>query len=296
MRKPSTQKRCARIATWDLAKNICKLKNSDGTTLYTPIEARVMPAPTSTRPEESEFSVDSGASMHMLSKKKIKLRRNEHSKKVQNPSVVLTANREVHIHEEAQVFVHDLNQFVTVQLLEETSAVPSLGKLCEDQGYSYEWVSGQKPRLTKQGKKILCKTEDFMPLLVLGLSSESRASSSSTSLPQDSSSTPPSPATERSDDLAPGNWRDSPKNRNKFLQRDNNRASGDRLRDLPYWSQGFKVNLEETELPAPAHISHDSDSERPTKVAPKKHHLFTHFPKDGNCEVWLRTKITSALC
>ena len=71
---------------------------------------------------------------------------------------------------------------------------------------------------------------------------------------------------------------------------------GDRLRDLPYWSQGFKVNLEETELPAPAHISHDSDSERPTKVAPKQHHLFTHFPKDGNCEVWLRTKITSALC
>ena len=31
-----------------------------------------------------------------------------------------------------------------VQLLEETRAVVSLGKLCEDHGYSHEWVTGQK--------------------------------------------------------------------------------------------------------------------------------------------------------
>ena len=50
--------------------------------------------------------------------------------------MVLTTNGEVHTHEEAQVFVHDLNLIVTVQLLEETLAVLSLGKLCEDHGYS----------------------------------------------------------------------------------------------------------------------------------------------------------------
>ena len=64
------------------------------------------------------------------------------------PKVVLTANGEVHTHEEAQVFVHDLNQVVTGQLLEETPVVLSPGKLCKDHGYSYEWTSGQKPRLT----------------------------------------------------------------------------------------------------------------------------------------------------
>ena len=42
--------------------------------------------------------------------------------------VVLTAKGEVHTHEEAQVFAHDLNLFVTVQLLEDTPAVLSLGK------------------------------------------------------------------------------------------------------------------------------------------------------------------------
>ena len=48
----------------------------------------------------------------------------------------------------------------------------------------------------------------------------------------------------------------------------------------------------------PAHSSQDSDSERPTKVSTKssKHSIFTHFPKDLNCEVCLRNKITRALC
>ena len=50
--------------------------------------------------------------------------------------MVLTANGDVHTNEEAQVNVHDLDLFVTVQVLEETLAVLSLGKLCEDHGNS----------------------------------------------------------------------------------------------------------------------------------------------------------------
>ena len=50
--------------------------------------------------------------------------------------MVLTASGEVHTNEEAQVYVHDLNLLVTVHLLAETLAVLSLGKLCEDYGYS----------------------------------------------------------------------------------------------------------------------------------------------------------------
>ena len=89
-------------------------------------------------------------------------------------------------HEEAQLFVHDLNLFVTVQLLDETLAVLSLGKLFEDHGYSYEWVSGQKPRLTKDGKSIICKTDNFIPLVVPGLSTIPESSSSYASPSQDS--------------------------------------------------------------------------------------------------------------
>ena len=52
-------------------------------------------------------------------------------KRSRTPTVVLKANGEVRTHGKAQVFVHDSNQFVVVQLLEETPSVLSVGKLCK---------------------------------------------------------------------------------------------------------------------------------------------------------------------
>ena len=69
------QERCARGAAWDLAKHNYKLKHSDNATFYTPFERRVMLAHIASKsPEEREFNVDSGASKHMMSKKRLKLR------------------------------------------------------------------------------------------------------------------------------------------------------------------------------------------------------------------------------
>ena len=77
-----------------------------------------------------------------------------------------------------------------------------------------------------------------------------------------------------------------------------NRDSDNRWRDLPEWLDEFTDNLEDTEMHAPAHSCQDSDSERAGKVVSKskKHNICTHFPKDRNCEVCLRTKITKASC
>ena len=55
-----------------------------------------------------------------------------------------------------------------------------------------------------------------------------------------------------------------------------------------------KENLGDADLPAPAHIAHDSDSERPAKVALTKRRVLTHFPKDRNYEVSRRKKMTRA--
>ena len=200
------QERCAR--------NVFLLKKSDKATFHSQTQVWVMLPPSAQNLKERAFVVDSGASMHMLSKKDLSSGELETIRKSRNPTTVVTANWEVQACEKAQVYVHDLDLFVTVQLLEETPDVLSLGKPCEEHGYTYEWASGQKPQLTKQGIKILCKTENFVPV-VPGLPSNSCTSSSSTSLPQDSSSTSSSPATERTDDGSPGNWRDSlkkPKN------------------------------------------------------------------------------------
>ena len=73
-----------------------------------------------------------------------------------SPTTVMTANGEVQTREEATVYVRELDLFVTGMLLEETPAVLSLGMLCDDHGYTHHWTSGQKPHLTKKGKRIDC--------------------------------------------------------------------------------------------------------------------------------------------
>ena len=181
------------------------------------------------------------------------------------------------------MFVHDLNQFVT------TPAVLSLGNLCKDHGYSYEWVSGQEPRLTNNGKSITCKTDNFVPLVAPRLSTNSGSDSSSTSPPQDSSSSPSGSVSERSDELATG----------RLGQESLSDDKKDPLADLPFWEEeDFTDNVEDTEVPALAHSSRVSDPEHPPKVVSKsrKHSIYTHFPKDRNCDVCLRTNITKASC
>ena len=73
-----------------------------------------------------------------------------------SPTTVMTANGEVQTREEATVCVKELDLFVKVVFLEEIPAFLSLEKLCEDHGYTYQWTSGQKPHLTKKGKRIDC--------------------------------------------------------------------------------------------------------------------------------------------
>ena len=62
-----------------------------------------------------------------------------------SPRTVVIASGEVQTKEEATVYVKELDLFVIAKLLEDTLAVLTLGKLGEDDGYSYEWTSGQKP-------------------------------------------------------------------------------------------------------------------------------------------------------
>ena len=217
--------------------------------------------------------------MHMMSKKDLSSDEWDTLRRSRNRTAVLRATGEVHTNEEARVSIHDLNLFVTG----------------EDNGYSKKWVCGQKPRLTKLEKTPVCKTENFVPLVVPGLSTTSGSNSSSTSTWQDLSST--SPAQERSDGLVPREWCGSPsKPKNKNEKRGGSRDADDRLRDLPQCLEEFTDNLEDTELHSPAHIAQNSDSERPTKVASRKHSIYIHFPKDPNCEVCLRTKMTRAPC
>ena len=169
------QEQGAREAAWKLAKSVLNLKEQERATFFSPSENRCLPAST-LKPEEREFVVDSGASMHMISKKDLSDAEMDTLTKSCSPAIVITANGEVQTHEEATVFL-------TMKVLENTPAVLSLGKLCDENGCSYEWINGQKTHLIKDGIRIICNTENFVPIVVPGLSSSSTGSSSTLRTP-----------------------------------------------------------------------------------------------------------------
>ena len=117
------QERYAREAVWKLAKFILKLKEKDKTAFFSPSEKWCLPALSTLKPEERELVVDSGASMHMISKKDLNSAEMDNLTKSGSPAIVITANGEVQTHEEATVYVRELDIFLTMKVLEDTPAV-----------------------------------------------------------------------------------------------------------------------------------------------------------------------------
>ena len=322
----------AREAAWKPAKGVLKIKEHEKATFFSPSENRCLPAST-LKPEEREFVVDSGASMHMISKKDFSDAEMDTLTKSCNPTIVITANGELQTHEEAIVYVKELDIFLTMKVLDNTPAVLSLGKLCDENGYSYEWINGQKPHLIKDGIRIICNTENFVPIVVPGLSSSSSGSSSTLRTPMkqeshstsSSSSSPSSPTVgefpvrEREDapnsDISPVPVSEFVDDRsgkpeeiqaNEIPKTNKKEATIERGNpcdsEIPEWLQEFRENLVDDEIPlqggSHASSSHDVSLESTTKRREDlgKHIVYTNFPKDRNCEICQRTKITRAPC
>ena len=76
--------------------------------------------------------------MHMISKEHLSNAEMDTLTKSCSPTIVMTAKGEVQSHEEATVYVKELDIFLTMKVLDNTPAVLSLGKLFDENGYSYE--------------------------------------------------------------------------------------------------------------------------------------------------------------
>ena len=249
--------------------------------------------------------------MHMLSRKDLNSAELETVRVSKSQTTVVTANGQVKTNYEATVYVKELDLLVTVKLLEDTPPFLSLGQLCEDQGRSYEWTSGQ-PQLIKDGRRIQCSTENYVPI-VAGLSTGSSSSTTHTSpasLPQDPVVSNIRSATGRSEstssrarrDLSPEPTetekkikmrtpsqhgetcrRNQQKPKKQIKMRRTEPARRDLLRDLPEWFEEFTDNLVDERVPvhsdAPASTSRESASEPLRKVVSGKNSIYTHFPR-----------------
>ena len=89
--------------------------------------------------------------MHMISKKDLSDAEMYTLTKSCSPTEVITTNGEVQTHEEAIVYVKELDIFLTMKVQDNTPAVLSLGVLCDENGYSCEWINGQKHISLKTG-------------------------------------------------------------------------------------------------------------------------------------------------
>ena len=95
-----------REVAWKLVKSVFHLKEWERATFFSPSENRCLPA-SNRKPEEREFVVDSGASMHMISKKDLSDAVMDTLTTSCSPTIVITANGEVQTHEEATVYVKE---------------------------------------------------------------------------------------------------------------------------------------------------------------------------------------------
>ena len=71
---------------------------------------------------------------------------------------------------------------------------------------------------------------------------------------------------------------------------DNQEVRGNSSHDLSEWLEKFKDNLADESVPEhrdASSSSHELPSEPRAKVVSGKHSIFTHLPKDRNCDICL---------
>ena len=98
-------------------------------------------------------------------------------------------------------------------------------------------------------------------------------------------------------------WLSQPKTRKPNKNEEHETERGDPCHsDIPEWLQEFRENLVDDRVPE-RRDSHASSSHEPSlELTPTrsvdlgKHSVYTHFPKDRNCEICQRTKIRRAPC
>ena len=125
---------------WGSVAGRDKLKEKNKAAFFSQSENKCLPASNLKR-EGREFAVDSGASMHMISKKDLNSAEFETLTESCTPETVTTTNGEVQTHEEATVYVKEVDIFLTMKVLEDTPAILSFRKLHDEHGYSYEWIN-----------------------------------------------------------------------------------------------------------------------------------------------------------
>ena len=289
-RKPCNKKDAPAEKHWTWRKMSTSSKKTKAT-FFSSTEAWVMSAPSSKKPEEREFVVDSEASVHMLSKKASSSDELDTLRRCMTTTVVVTANGEANKRGSTSIrsrswslrdsanysmtrlqFHHMENSAKNTDILVSGPAVKNHG-----------WPNKVRRFSARRKTSYLLLSLDCRQILVQvrPLHRHRRTRQAHLQVQHQSEVTHPHQETGAI---------------HQNSKKGHQTSLGRPFARLSRMSEEINENLEDTGGPVPAHIFHDSDSERPTRVTLRKHSFYTHFPKDRNRAVCLRTKMTRAPC
>ena len=165
--------------------SVLKLKEKNKATFFSPSENRCLPAPSTFQPEEREFVVDSGASMHVFSKKNWNSAEWETVTTSRSPTTVKNSQWRSADAWRGHSLRQRIGKFLDYECLREYASSLIARKALRWRRIFLRMDQRSKSHLVQNGIRIQCNTENFVPIVVLGLST-----SSSSSLPSSTSVTP----------------------------------------------------------------------------------------------------------
>ena len=175
--------------------------------------------------------------------------------------------------------------------------------LCDEHGYSYEWINGQKPHLKKRYSSLSTSTpmtssteidhSNHRPAIVWSESVDRQVR-------RDPYETDHHPAIVSSESVDKKiRWDPYSSETSEGLLHEPTRIPkpNQNKNHIREWLQEFRENLVDDRVPERRH-SHASSSHElslePARTVDLVNSVYTHFPKDRNCEICQRTKITRA--
>ena len=246
------------------------------------------PPPTAAYAARRSFVIDSGASQHLIGFDKLTPKEKGSIRSIAEPQRLQSANGIVTVDKEVHIFVPALNMSVWAQLMDDCPAILSMGNLCSQQGWTYEWKNGQSPTLSKGTRRITLTPFHDVPMVfaarqeqgVTPCEEEVRPAGSSTDVcPREGRSSTTEEAGHVSDIVGEG----------RPLQAGEGRpcasADGDgpdpAIRSQRKSTQRQKQRIVKSRFSVPASA---------------RHNQFTHFPLDMHCEICKLVKSTRSAC
>ena len=267
----------------------------------------VLPSASARQPEEREFVVDSGASMHMVSEQDLNSAELETMSTSRSPTTVMTAKREVRTNKEATICVKQLD------LLRQSYASSRNSRsACSEETLRWTWVCVSLEKWSESATHqewqenwlqyiqlcTICGSRNLIEfflnhaficlvtIFITGVNIGKQWFSIGEQVWKIQSQ---KEVEVRVKSFEETRWKISQKPKNKIKKKKIwRKVQRDISHELPDWLQELNENLVDERISE--ELRGDLMHTLPVRT------VFTHFPKDPNCGICLKTKITRASC